>query len=137
MRIELDLRTGAAITRLFTMHLQTAFAAELADMLISYGEHIYIPCLDGHAALNLMHIGPCQFPTLGFVVDRYLQRLKFVSEDFWYIAVTQERGSNMVEFTWKRQRLFDCEIALVLYQECVENPEARVVSVETKPTKKW
>jgi hypothetical protein len=29
--------------------------------------------------------GPCQFPTLGFVVDQYRAKERFVAEDFWKI----------------------------------------------------
>jgi len=39
------------------------FPAVLADQLISYGS--------------------CQFPTLGFVVERYKQVQAFVAEPFW------------------------------------------------------
>jgi hypothetical protein len=42
--------TGAAFTRFQTLRLQKVFPGVLSDQLISYGS--------------------CQFPTLGFVVDR-------------------------------------------------------------------
>ena len=50
VRSELDLRIGAAFTRFQTMRLQKKFAT-LSQKLISYGS--------------------CQFPTVGFVVERY------------------------------------------------------------------
>ncbi|ORY31011.1 DNA topoisomerase [Naematelia encephala] len=125
-RIALDLRIGAAFTRLTTMTLQSRVAA-LADQLVSYG--------------------PCQFPTLGFVVDQYKRVSSFIPETFWYIYVAIEREdeddesakpeTRTVEFRWKRNHLFDLETAVVLYEQCVENPRAKVVSVETKPTTKW
>jgi len=31
--------------------------------------------------------GPCQFPTLGFVVRRYLEVERFIPEPFWKIEV--------------------------------------------------
>ncbi len=31
--------------------------------------------------------GPCQFPTLGFVVDRYKRNRDFVSEPFWKLRL--------------------------------------------------
>ena len=49
-RAEIDLRLGSAFTRLQTLTLRDRFQ-ELAGKTISWG--------------------PCQFPTLGFVVDRY------------------------------------------------------------------
>lgn len=65
VRSELDLRTGAAITRLQTMRLQRLFPQKIADKLISYGS--------------------CQIPTLGFVAERYKEIEAFVSEPFWKI----------------------------------------------------
>jgi len=61
---------GAAFTRFQTLRLQKVFPAVLADQLISYGS--------------------CQFPTLGFVVERYKQVQAFVPEPFWKI-----RGMNV------------------------------------------
>lgn len=60
-----NLHAGAAFTRLQTLRLQRVFPAKLADKLISYGS--------------------CQFPTLGFVVDRYKAIEEFISEPFWRI----------------------------------------------------
>lgn len=65
VRMELDLRTGAAITRYQTMRLQRLFPEKIADKLISYGS--------------------CQIPTLGFVAERYKEVEAFVSEPFWKI----------------------------------------------------
>jgi DNA topoisomerase-3 len=48
-RSQIDLRIGAAFTRFQTMRLQKKF--QLSEKVISYG--------------------PCQFPTLGFVVERW------------------------------------------------------------------
>lgn len=55
--------TGAAFTRFQTLRLQKIFPNVLADQLISYGS--------------------CQFPTLGFVVERYKQVQAFIPEPFW------------------------------------------------------
>ncbi|VEL20837.1 unnamed protein product [Protopolystoma xenopodis] len=72
-RQELDLRIGAAFTRFQTLRLRRVFPQILANQLISYGS--------------------CQFPTLGFVVDRFKEVDRFVSEPFWRIigAVTGVR----------------------------------------------
>lgn len=86
--------------------------------------------------------GPCQFPTLGFVVDQY-QRIKdFISENFWYIFLSinhrNESGREKpVAFNWRRDRLFDAHIAFLLYERCITNPTARVTKVETKPHTKY
>ena len=71
-RTILDLRLGAAFTRMQTMTLQGRMP-QLKDIggPISYG--------------------PCQFPTLGFVVSRYEQIQEFVPETFWYIYLSLSR----------------------------------------------
>lgn len=56
---------GAAFTRLQTLRLQQVFPQKLAENLVSYGS--------------------CQFPTLGFVVDRYKAIEDFVEQQFWKI----------------------------------------------------
>jgi hypothetical protein len=43
----------------------------------------------------------------------------------------------MVEFKWRRNHLFDMELAVVLFEQCAMNPGAVVEKVETKPTMKW
>ncbi|KAK9894947.1 prokaryotic type I DNA topoisomerase, partial [Cystobasidium minutum MCA 4210] len=115
-RMDLDLRTGAALTRMQTMKLQRAFPGTLENV-ISYGS--------------------CQFPTLGFVVERYNEVQNFVSEPFWYIHVALERDDFNVSFKWRRNHLFDHQAVLVLFEQCVLQPEATVVNVETKPASKW
>jgi len=65
VRSELDLRIGAAFTRFQTLRLQRKFPHLLSDRVISYGS--------------------CQFPTLGFVVERYKAIQDFIPEDFWKI----------------------------------------------------
>ena len=63
MGMWLLLSAGAAFTRFQTLRLQKVFPNVLTDQLISYGS--------------------CQFPTLGFVVERYKQVQAFVAEPFW------------------------------------------------------
>jgi len=53
---------GAAFTRFQTLRLQKVFPDVLAEQVISYGS--------------------CQFPTLGFVVERYKAREQFQPEAF-------------------------------------------------------
>lgn len=120
-RISLDLKVGSAFTRLTTMTLQVR-VPDLAEQLISYG--------------------PCQFPTLGFVVEQYTRVQAFVPETFWYIFVALEREHedgepSTVEFRWKRNHLFDLDLAAVLYEQCTVNPQTRVLKVESKPATKW
>ncbi|XP_064601607.1 DNA topoisomerase 3-alpha-like [Liolophura sinensis] len=117
VRSELDLRIGASFTRFQTLRLQKKFPELLADQLISYGS--------------------CQFPTLGFVVERYKQIQAFVPEPFWKIKVLHCVEDTHVEFSWKRNRLFNELACLVLYEHCIENPLAKVVDVRSKTKSKW
>ena len=82
-------------------------------------------------------VGPCQYPTLGFVCDQHFRVQSFVPETFWYISIALERDENTVLFKWARGHLFDFEFAVVLYEMCVEAPLAEVKVVKTKPTQKW
>lgn len=85
----------------------------------------------------LISYGSCQFPTLGFVVERFLAIEKFVSEPYWKIRVTDDRDGLCVEFRWARNRVFEklsCEIFL---DTCLENPQALVEKVQSKPKSKW
>ncbi|KAL5106637.1 DNA topoisomerase 3-alpha [Taenia crassiceps] len=71
-RQELDLRIGAAFTRFQTLRLKRVFPRALGDQLISYGS--------------------CQFPTLGFVVERFREVDSFIPEPFWKITVENPIG---------------------------------------------
>ncbi|KAJ0058184.1 hypothetical protein NL108_009054, partial [Boleophthalmus pectinirostris] len=117
VRQELDLRIGASFTRFQTLRLQKIFPASLANQLISYGS--------------------CQFPTLGFVVERFKAIQAFIPETFFKIKVIHEVKEDTVEFSWKRNRLFNHTACLVLYQICMEDPMATVTSVTSKPKSKW
>lgn len=115
-RMELDLRIGAAFTRFQTLRLRRMFE-RLPQDLISYGS--------------------CQFPTLGFVVERYKDRENFVPEPFWKIGVAHKTDTQSVEFNWERVRLFDYNICLAYFNMIQANPLAKVVDVATKPKSKW
>ncbi|KAF5282481.1 hypothetical protein FQR65_LT14290 [Abscondita terminalis] len=117
VRQELDLRTGAAFTRLQTLRLQKVFPQKLADKLISYGS--------------------CQFPTLGFVVERYKAIEEFIAEPFWKIKMNHAMKSLTVDFTWKRDRLFNKNACEALLDMCKENAQATVENVDNKAKNKW
>ncbi|XP_077591384.1 DNA topoisomerase 3-alpha [Stigmatopora nigra] len=117
VRQQLDLRIGASFTRFQTLRLQKIFPQSLANQLISYGS--------------------CQFPTLGFVVERFKAIQAFIPETFYKIKVFHEVEEDTVEFGWKRYRLFNHTACLVLYQICMEDPMATVTSVTSKPKSKW
>ncbi|KAL8968669.1 MAG: hypothetical protein Q9197_004756 [Variospora fuerteventurae] len=116
-RIELDLRLGAIFTRFQTLTLQTLGGDLATDRIISYGS--------------------CQFPTLGFVVDRYFRVKNFVPEQFWSIKVMHRREDIDVTFLWRRHRLFDRMSVVILFERCIGARLAKVTKLQKKPTSKW
>jgi len=153
-RTELDLRLGAAFTRLQTVGLGARFD-DLAGRVLSYG--------------------PCQFPTLGFVVQRYLDIAAFEPEPFWDLRLVYtppgagggataaavaaadaaaaaaaageddevaagggggsgSGGGSAVVFGWERGRLYDHLAALALFERAVEVGVATVLAVDGRPT---
>lgn len=117
VRQELDLRIGAAFTRFQTLRLQRLFGFD-SKQVISYGS--------------------CQFPTLGFIVERYQQRENFIREPFWKIFVEhQTEGGQCCEFTWERNRLFEHQACLMIYEKVMDEPMAKIVEIKSKSKSKW
>jgi DNA topoisomerase-3 len=86
---------------------------------------------------KVISYGSCQFPTLGFVVDRYLRVRNFVPETFWYIKVVHEKDGIAVRFTWKRGHLFDRMAVVIIFEKCLIAKTAKVTKMQKKPTRKW
>lgn len=117
-RIELDLRLGAAFTRMQTLSLRPMI------------EHLA-------AESKMISYGSCQFPTLGFVVDRYFRVQNFVPETFWRIDVSHQRDGVNAKFKWNRVRLFDRMTTTIIFERCLAARTATVTKMETKPTTKY
>lgn len=88
-RKELDLRIGSAFTRIQT---------------VSYNKG------------NVLSFGPCQIPTLNFVVQRHYQVQNFIPERFYTLenAVLSKDGLRSV-FRWKRSSIFDKNCVVHFY----------------------
>ena len=119
-RSEIDLRLGAAFTRMQTLALQNRF--EGINGTLSYG--------------------PCQFPTMWFVAQRAERIAAFVPEDFWHLELshtkTDEAGQEQcARFSWSRSRLYDRLSCLVIYEMCVERRVATVASVVAKEARRY
>lgn len=82
----------------------------------------------------MISYGPCQFPTLGFIVERYKQIRDFKPEKFWYIQLKLSKlvnGKNEeVKFDWQRLRVYDKLTCLVLYERCLDSVKAKVVDIQ-------
>ncbi|AET39231.1 DNA topoisomerase 3 Ecym_4154 [Eremothecium cymbalariae DBVPG len=131
-RCEIDLRAGYAFTRLLTGTLQCKVEAGPGG------------AARGNSKKRaLISYGTCQFPTLGFVVDRYERIQRFVTEEFWLLQATLEEsgsaGGGKVLFSWDRGHLFDRLCVLGIYETCSEHAEnrAKVVHVSSKETSKY
>ncbi|KAF2432033.1 DNA topoisomerase [Tothia fuscella] len=116
-RMEIDLRTGAAFSRILTNHLK--------------------PMIRDVQELKVISYGSCQFPTLGFVVDRYFRVRNFVPEPFWSIKVMHNKEGIKVNFNWKRVHLFDRMAVTILYERCLQAKTAKVIKTQKRPTSKW
>lgn len=63
-------------------------------------------------AKSIVSYGSCQFPTLGFVVERYKAIKEFISEQFWKLS-GKDICNPDVPFVWERGHLFDEEAVKV------------------------
>ncbi|KAF8018677.1 hypothetical protein BT93_H3544 [Corymbia citriodora subsp. variegata] len=120
-RQEIDLRIGASFTRFQTMLLRDAFvidsAADDRNLVLSYG--------------------PCQFPTLGFVVERFWEIQSHEPEEFWTINCSHKSEEGIATFNWARGHLFDYTCAVIIYEMCVEEPSATVTRVRQQEKFKY
>ena len=113
-RKEFDLRVGLSFTRLLTNVYKNKKLVGERDV-VSYGT--------------------CQFPTLSFVVDRYLRVKRFTPEPFWGLNVVVEHNKEKVPFTWSRGNMFDKAFVSIIYLQLLLNPGgAKITHVSTSPT---
>ncbi|KMV66311.1 topoisomerase IA [Encephalitozoon cuniculi EcunIII-L] len=113
VRIELDLRIGSAFTRLQTLSLGRARQGK-----------------------KILSFGPCQVPTLGFVVERARERESFVPEIFWTLKFKVMHKGFKDEFTWRRGPVFDRN-CVVCFFNSLSGEDARIVSREVKEKTKY
>ncbi|KAK9040294.1 hypothetical protein V6N11_015465 [Hibiscus sabdariffa] len=118
---EIDLRIGASFTRFQTMLLRDKFVIDSAtddrNLVLSYG--------------------PCQFPTLGFVVERYWEVQSHEPEEFWTINCSHKSDEGVATFNWMRGHLFDYTCAVIVYEMCVQEPNATVTKVQHQEKLKY
>ncbi|XP_010270299.1 PREDICTED: DNA topoisomerase 3-alpha [Nelumbo nucifera] len=120
-RQEIDLRIGASFTRFQTMLLKDAFVIDFAtddrNLVLSYG--------------------PCQFPTLGFVVERYWEIQAHEPEEFWTINCSHTLDEGIATFNWMRGHIFDYTYAVIIYEMCTLEPTATVTKVKNQEKLKY
>ncbi|CAJ1047100.1 putative Toprim domain/DNA topoisomerase/GRF zinc finger containing protein [Leishmania shawi] len=114
-RQEMDLRIGATFTRYQTVKFRHLFAE--------------VP--------GVLSFGPCQFPTLGFVVRRYWKQQGFVPEDFFTLQV--QHGDT--KFYSSRGSLYDQVAATLIYEDMLqaaaaEEHKGQITNVQQRPSRR-
>ncbi|KAL5714566.1 DNA topoisomerase [Ranunculus cassubicifolius] len=121
VRQEIDLRIGASFTRFQTMLLKDKFVINVTgddrNLVLSYG--------------------PCQFPTLGFIVERYWEIQAHEPEEFWVINCSHTSEEGTATFNWMRGHMFDYTCAVMIYEMCVQEPTATVTKVREQEKPKY
>nr|CCC95527.1 unnamed protein product [Trypanosoma congolense IL3000] len=109
-RQEIDLRVGAVFSRFQTLRFRDMFSG--------------MP--------RVLSFGPCQIPTLGFVVRRSWERKGFVPEDYFTLVLRH----NNTTFNSLRGSMYDLIAATLVFEtmleEARETPEAEIVEVIEK-----
>lgn len=107
-RIELDLRLGSAFTRIQTINIKR-------DTVISYG--------------------PCQIPTLNFVVERMVRIDNFMPEKFFTLKLKVHKKMTDI-FDWARGNLFDKNCVVHMYEKLMVSKYGIVIDVTSNPKEK-
>ncbi|GMP78216.1 hypothetical protein CsSME_00034244 [Camellia sinensis var. sinensis] len=110
-RQEIDLKVGVAFTRFQTSFFQGKYG-NLDSRVISYG--------------------PCQTPTLGFCVQRYLQITTFKPEKFWAVHPYIMHNGYELKLDWERNKLFDSDVAEMFQKLIMEDGLVEVTSISEK-----
>lgn len=128
-RMEIDLRTGYAFTRLLTGGL-----GNLRNLEGQGGR-----ASGASSRPSMISFGNCQFPTLGFVVDRFTRIANFSPQATYTLSIAiGGSGPKKLRFTWSRGRVLDRLVAVALYQSCLNTgTDARVESLKDSPTSNW
>ena len=115
-RQELDLKVGVAFSRFQTRYFQGRYSG-LDASVVSYG--------------------PCQTPTLGFCVKRYVDIQNFQPEPFWALKLeVRKQGSKVLNGLWSKSRVFDQTLCTTFHAMAVAEGCVRVTSVKEKSVKR-
>ncbi|XP_026400715.1 DNA topoisomerase 3-beta-like [Papaver somniferum] len=110
-RQEIDLKVGVAFTRFQTGYFQGKYG-NLDSRVISYG--------------------PCQTPTLGFCVQRYIQITAFKPEKFWVLHPYLLKGGYELQLEWDRNKLFDYDVAVMFQKLVMDDGSLEVIHISSK-----
>jgi DNA topoisomerase-3 len=125
IRQRIDLLIGASFTRLQTLCFKALFYGNANETGNKYVIRYFF---------SQNSYGPCQFPTLNFIVERSERIRKFVKEEFFYLELTvkKKEGNNTTEviFNWERNRLYDQVITSTLFERVLDAKKAKIKSVK-------
>ena len=129
IRQKIDLIIGASFTRIQTLTLKDVYLQKNVNIQQSNNK-------------SVISYGPCQFPTLNFIVERAEKIRKFVPEDFYYLELKlkkydKEIGEKITTFNWERNRIFDKIICFTILEKTLENKNCKIISIEKKEKKKY
>lgn len=106
----LDLKIGVSFSRYQTVTLQKCLRGG-AGVVKRGGRGRGRGGRGGHESRSGEKIaityGPCQTPTLGFVVDQAEKIKKFIPEPFWRIQLTATHDDLNVNLKWFRGKVYD------------------------------
>ena len=129
IRQKIDLIIGASFTRIQTLTLKDVYVQKNVNIQQSNNK-------------SVISYGPCQFPTLNFIVERAEKIRKFVPEEFYYLELKlkktdKEIGEKITIFNWERNRIFEKIICFTILEKTLENKTCKIVSVQKKEKKKY
>jgi len=112
-RQELDLKVGVSFSRFQTRFFQGRYG-DLQASVLSYG--------------------PCQTPTLGFVVQRYLDIQTFKPEPFWALDLAVSGGGRLCRCVWDYGRSFNKSLAESLHRTALADDSGAAPNPNCPPT---
>ena len=128
IRQKIDLIIGASFTRIQTLTLRTVLQQK--NINIQQNNN------------SIISYGPCQFPTLNFIVERAEKIRNFTPEEFYYLELKikkkdKSNKENIVSFNWERNRIFDKIICFSLLEKTLDEKKCVVVKVDKKEKRKY
>ena len=105
---------------------------------LNHTPHRYFQGRYGDLDSSVISYGPCQTPTLGFVVDRFDEIKSFQSETFWILDTVLDcgGGGGMLSVQWQKGRLFEERAAEIFSSLVLEDKHLLCTSVKKSPARK-
>ena len=79
---------------------------------------------------ELYSYGPCQTPTLGFVVQRSNERTWFNREKYWTIKIRANKSGVDLKLHWNRGKIFNQEVSKMFYNMIKKNKKIKCTSIK-------